>query len=147
MSVTPFTILHVEDDSNDVLFVKRAFQKAGLDVALSNAGDGLEAEEYLAGRGAYADRAKHPLPCLVLLDLKLPKKSGLEVLEWLRGQPGLRVIPVIVLTSSQDKGDLRRAYELGANSYIVKPVENGTLVEMVKALGAYWMTYNRQPEP
>jgi len=146
MSVTAFTVLYVEDDPNDVFLLQRAFQKAGVDVALASVGDGLEAEDYLAGRGAYGDRAKHPLPSLVLLDLKLPKKSGLEVLEWLRGQPDLRVIPVIVLTSSQDRGDVWRAYELGANSYLVKPAQIGTLVDIVKALSGYWMTYNKQPE-
>jgi CheY-like chemotaxis protein len=146
MSVTPFTILHVEDDPNDVFLLRRAFEKAAVDAPLVSVGDGLEAEDYLAGRGAYADRAKHPQPSLVLLDLKLPKKSGLEVLKWLRGQADLRLIPVIVLTSSQDRGDVRRAYELGANSYLVKPAQIDTLVDMVKALSAYWMIYNKQPE-
>jgi len=138
-----FTVLHVEDDSNDVLLIRRAFQKAGVEAPPVNVGDGLEAEGYLAGRGTYSDRAKHPLPSLVLLDIKLPKKSGLEVLEWLRAQSDLRRIPVIMLTSSQNSGDIRRAYELGANSYLVKPAEIGTLVEMVKALNVYWGTYNR----
>ena len=144
MSAT-FPVLHVEDDSNDILLLRCAFQKAGVEAPPANVGDGLEAEDYLAGRGAYSDRAKHPLPSLVLLDIKLPKKSGLEVLEWMRAQPDLRLIPVIMLTSSQNSGDIRRAYELGANSYLVKPAEIGTLVEMVKALNVYWMTYNRQP--
>ena len=140
-----FTVLHVDDDSNDILLVRRAFQKAGVETPPANVGDGLEAEDYLAGRGEYSDRARYPLPSLVLLDIKLPKKSGLEVLGWMREQPDLRLIPVIMLTSSQNNGDIRRAYELGANSYLVKPTEIGTLVEMVKALNVYWMIYNRQP--
>jgi CheY-like chemotaxis protein len=142
----PLTVLHVEDDPNDALLLRRAFQKAGVEAALASVGDGLEAEDYLAGRGAYSDRAKHPLPSLILLDIKLPKKSGLEVLEWLRAQPGLRWITVIMLTSSHNRDDVRRAYELGANAYLVKPPEIDTLVDMVKALNLFWMTYNKRPD-
>jgi CheY-like chemotaxis protein len=141
-----FMLLHVEDDPNDVLLLRRAFQKAGIEIAIASVGDGVEAVNYLGGQGAYADRTKHPLPSLILLDLKLPKKSGLEVLEWLRGQGDLRLIPVIVLTSSQDAGDVRRAYELGANSYLVKPAQSATLGEMMKALNGYWMIFNKQPD-
>ncbi len=144
MSATSL-VLHVEDDPNDVLLVRRAFQKADVAAPLKSVADGLEAEDYLAGRGAYSDRAKHPLPSLILLDIKLPKKSGLEVLEWLRGQPDLRWIPVIMLTSSQNSGDVRRAYELGANAYLVKPTEISNLIGMIRALAAFWMTYNTEP--
>jgi CheY-like chemotaxis protein len=141
-----FTVLHVEDDPNDVLLLRRAFQKAGIDLTISSVGDGLEAVNYLTGMKPYADRAKHPLPSLILLDLKLPKKSGFEVLEWLQGQGDLSLIPVIVMTSSQSRGDIRRAYELGANSYLVKPPQSATLDEMVKALNGYWMIFNQQPD-
>ena len=141
-----YTLLLVEDDSNDVLLIQRAFQKASMANPLQVVTDGEEAVAYLSGEGHYGDRQKHPLPMLVLLDLKLPRKSGLEVLEWLRGQPGLKRLPVVVLTSSKESGDVNRAYDLGANSYLVKPVGFDSLVGMVKSLGLYWLMLNKAPE-
>jgi len=141
-----YTLLLVEDDSNDVLLIQRAFQKASMANPLQVVTDGEEAVAYLSGEGHYGDRQKHPLPMLVLLDLKLPRKSGLEVLEWLRGQPGLKRLPVVVLTSSKESGDVNRAYDLGANSYLVKPVGFDSLVGMVKPLGFYWLMLNKAPE-
>jgi CheY-like chemotaxis protein len=130
-------ILLVEDDSNDVLLLQRAFRRAGLNHALQVVSDGDQAVSYLAGDGDYSDRTKHPLPALILLDLKLPRRSGLEVLEWLRGQPAeIKALPVIVLTSSRLSEDVDRAYGLGANSYMAKPSGNyDGLAEMVKNLG------------
>jgi CheY-like chemotaxis protein len=130
------TILLVEDDSNDVLLLQRAFRRAGLTHALQVVSDGDQAVSYLGGEGDYSDRAKHPLPALILLDLKLPRRSGLEVLEWLRGQPAeIKGLPVIVLTSSRLSEDVDRAYGLGANSYMAKPSGNyDGLAEMVKNL-------------
>ncbi len=92
---------------------------------------------YLRGDGSYADREAHPLPVVILLDLKLPKKSGLEVLEWIREQPDLSEIPVLILSSSQERGDIDLAYALGANSYLVKQVEIGTLRKLVQGIVAY----------
>jgi CheY-like chemotaxis protein len=130
------TILLVEDDSNDVLLLQRAFRRAGLNHALQVVSDGDQAVEYLSGEGKYSDRDTHPLPALILLDLKLPRRSGLEVLQWLRTQPVLvRSVPVIVLTSSRLSEDVDRAYSLGANSYMAKPSGNyDGLAEMVKNL-------------
>lgn len=136
-------ILLVEDDPDDVFFLQEAFKKADMAGALRVARDGEEAVAYLLGQAAFADRRLYPLPALVLLDLKLPRKSGLEVLEWRRGQPGMALIPVIVLTSSLSNADMCRAYELGANSYLVKPIESGAQVEMVRAIRQYWIGLNR----
>jgi len=101
---------------------------------------------YLSGKPPYADRNRYTLPALMLLDLKLPRKSGLEVLQWVRQQDGLKRLPVVVLTSSRETADVNRAYDLGANSYLVKPVAFESLLEMVKALNLYWMTLSERPE-
>jgi CheY-like chemotaxis protein len=140
------TILLVEDDENDVLLVQRAFRKAGVANPLRVLGDGDAAVAYLSGEGVYADRRVHPLPGLLLLDLKLPRRSGLEVLGWLRQQRGLGRLITVVLTSSRESSDVNRAYELGANSYLVKPVLLGDLVEMVKRLDLYWLLTNEKPD-
>lgn len=131
-------ILLVEDDPDDVFFLQEAFKKAGLAGALRVARDGEEAVAYLLG--------KDPRPSLVLLDLKLPRRSGLEVLEWRRGEPGMTAIPVVVLTSSVSETDVRRAYELGANAYLVKPIESAAQAEMVEALRRFWLGLNRLPD-
>lgn len=146
MKVTDFTMLLIEDDPNDILLIQRAFAKAALVNPLRVVRDGEEALNYLAGRGPYVDRSRYPLPSLILLDLKLPRKSGLEILEWVRQQPALAHTPVIVLTSSKETSDINRAYALGANSYLVKPVDFDGLLEMVKAIGMYWMILNKGPE-
>lgn len=140
------TVLLVEDDSNDILLTQRAFQKGRIANPLEVVTDGEEAIVYLSGENGFGDRQKHPLPALVLLDLKLPRKSGLEVLEWLRNQAGLRRLPVVVLTSSKESRDVNRAYDLGANSYLVKPVGFDSLLEMVESLGLYWLILNKGPE-
>lgn len=145
MSAEAFNILLVEDDPNDVLLVQRAFRKGNLSAAVHVASDGQQAEDYLAGRDGYSDRAQHPLPALVLLDLKLPRKSGHEVLAWLRAQPVLKRMPVVVLTSSRESPDITRAYELGANSYLIKPVIFDDLVELMKRLNFYWRLTNQPP--
>lgn len=139
-------ILLVEDDPNDALLLKRAFAKAHVANTIVHLADGDAAVLYLDGCGAYADRERHPLPCLVLLDLKLPRRSGLEVLGWMRAQAGLKRIPVVVLTSSQQATDINRAYDLGANSYLVKPVGFDTLLDMVHALNLYWLRFNQPGE-
>jgi DNA-binding response OmpR family regulator len=136
-------ILLVEDDHNDVLLIKRAFQKAKIANPIVVLNDGEHAISYLAGREPYVSRA---LPMLVLLDLKLPRKSGHEVLEWLRQQQTLKRLPVVVLTASSESSDINRAYDLGANSYLVKPVTFDALVEMVKTLNLYWLILNRSAE-
>ncbi|MGH7590384.1 MAG: response regulator, partial [Gemmatimonadales bacterium] len=124
-------ILLVEDDANDVLLIRRAFAKAGAAGAIHSVSDGDAAVAYLQGEAPYADRTRHPLPDLVLLDIKLPRRSGLDVLQWMRAQIPLQRLPTVMLTSSRDGGDVNRAYDLGANSYLVKPVSFDSLQELI----------------
>jgi len=138
-------ILHVEDSEEDVFLLRYAFQRADIKTPVQVVEDGQQAIDYLAGIGKFADRQEFPLPCLVLLDLKLPHKMGLEVLEWIRQQPAVKSLIVIILSSSVHEGDLRRAYELGANAFLVKPSDANTMAEMCKALNHFWLTYNRTP--
>jgi CheY-like chemotaxis protein len=138
-------ILLAEDDPNDVLLIQRAFQKAGLEEILKVVRDGEEAIEYLSGHDAYADRERFPLPFLVLLDLKMPGTNGFEVLRWVRSEREFKRLLVVVLTSSNLQEDVDRAYDLGANSYLVKPVEFAEMVNMIQRFEAYWSEINRQP--
>ncbi len=140
-----FCILQVEDDRNDVFFLEHAFKTAGITHPLRVARDGQEAIDYLSGAGEFSDRVRNPLPCLILLDLKLPRKDGFEVLEWVRQQPNLRQLPVIVLTSSGRASDVDRACHLGANSFLVKPSQLKERVELAKLLKDYWLHYHRMP--
>jgi len=146
MMPTDFTILLVEDSPDDVLLIQRAFRKANLINPISVVDDGEKAIQYLSGAGVYADRASHPLPVLVLLDLKLPRKSGHEVLAWIKQHPSFKRVPVVVLTSSTETIDVNKAYDLGANSYLVKPVGFDDLFAMVKTLQPYWMIMNQKPD-
>lgn len=139
------TILLVEDDSNDVLLIQRAFRKAKLSGLLQVVDDGEAAVHYLTGEEPYNNREQYPLPILMLLDLKIPRRSGHEVIEWLRQQPSLKRLPVVVLTSSSNNNDVNRAYDLGANSYLVKPVAFEALQEMLKTLNLYWLLLNEKP--
>jgi len=141
------TILLVEDDLNDILLFQRAYRKCDLSNPLQIVNDGETAQDYLAGNGKYADRLAYPIPALVLLDFKLPRKSGLEVLEWMRSQNDLKRLPVVALTSSQEKADVNRAYDLGINSYLVKPVAFDSLMQLIQALSLYWMMLNQNPDP
>ena len=145
MDMREFPVLLVEDNEDDILFVQRAFRRAKLSNALPVVEDGDAAVAYLSGQGEYADRSRHPMPTLILLDIKLPRRSGLEVLEWLRAQAGLRRIPVVMLTSSRESADVDRAFDLGASGYLVKPVDFDGLLEMVKTIGVYWMVMSELP--
>ena len=138
-------LLLVEDDSNDILLIQRAFRRASLTIPLSVVKDGDKAIDYLSGQAPYGDRTQHPWPSLILLDLKLPRRSGLEVLAWIKVQPVLRRIPVVVLTSSRENADVDRAYEIGANSYLVKPVTFSALESMIEALDKFWLQANQYP--
>jgi CheY-like chemotaxis protein len=146
MNVDRSPVLMVEDDPNDVVLVRRAFRKANLQHPVYAVEDGEAAIAYLDGRGEYADREAAPLPHLVLLDLKLPRRSGLEVLEWVKSQPCLKRIPVVVLTSSRQPSDVNRAYDLGVNAYLVKPVSFDRLLEMVTAIETFWLGMNEHAE-
>jgi CheY-like chemotaxis protein len=129
-------ILLTEDNDDDVFIFRRAFKQAGLKNPLHIAVDGQEAVDYLAGAGRFADRARHPLPYLVVLDLKLPLRNGLEVLEWMRSRQEFARTPVVILTSSAELRDLAGARELGARHYLVKPPRTQTLVELMEILRA-----------
>lgn len=141
----PDTILLVEDNPKDVLLIKRAFRKANVANPLQVVGDGEAALCYLSGKDPYSDRNHYPLPVLILLDLKLPRKSGAEVLAWLKQQPTLKRVPVVVLTSSKEYADINNVYDLGVNAYMVKPVTFDTLVNIVQMLNMHWIIFNEKP--
>jgi CheY-like chemotaxis protein len=138
-------ILLVEDEANDVFFFKHCLRRAGIDKPLLVAQDGLEALDYLRGSGQFADREKFPFPCLVVLDLKLPRATGFEVLEQMRCDPDLRRLIVVVLTSSASDQDIVKSYDLGANAYLVKPSDSRQLAQMVQTIKDFWLTHNRPP--
>jgi len=132
----PVTVLHVDDDPNDTTLLRVACARADVDFELQNIGDGMEVMDYLSGTGKYADRAQYQFPGLVLLDLKMPKATGLEILKWIRSHSKLKHLPVIVLSGSELQEDMRQAFAGGANSYLVKPPNFSSLVSMVKDIGA-----------
>jgi DNA-binding response OmpR family regulator len=147
MNVSHLTILLVEDDPNDIFLIQRAFKKANIANPIKSVSDGEQAMAYLSGEGEFQDRARFPLPGLILLDLKLPRKSGLEVLTWIRAQTGpVRRIPIIMLTSSRQTSDVNRAYDLGANSYLVKPVAFEGLLQVVQTIDLFWIALSEKPE-
>lgn len=131
------TILLIEDNPKDVLLMQRAVRKAGIANPLQVVNDGDAAVLYLSGQAPYNDRNSYPLPVLILLDLKLPRRSGAEVLTCLRQQPGIKRLPVVVLTASQEYIDINNVYDLGVNAYILKPVAFNDLVEIVKTLNLH----------
>jgi CheY-like chemotaxis protein len=132
-------ILYAEDEKNDIYFLERAFQSTGSPHWLNAVPDGEQAIDYLAGKGRFADRARHPLPALVLLDINMPKKSGLEVLEWIRQQPSFKSLSVLMLTSSPRPEDKAKARLLGADGYLIKPSDPRELVELVLSLHDRWL--------
>jgi len=141
------SVLLVEDNPDDVTLMLRALRRANVvdedDVAVAR--DGVEALEYLSGTGAYADRDADLLPAVVLLDLKLPKVNGLEVLRHLRADTKTRLIPVVIVTSSDEDSDVIEGYRLGANSYVRKPEDFDQFADAVRQLGLYWLFLNRNP--
>lgn len=136
-------MLLIEDNPDDVDLVTYAFRKAGIANPLASVGDGDAAIAYIDGAAPYADRTRHPLPALFLLDLKLPRRSGFDVLAHIRSLPKTLHTPVVVLTSSGLDEDIRRAYELHANSYLLKPVKPEDLLDMVRTLSHYWFNLNQ----
>ncbi|MGA2581886.1 MAG: response regulator [Tepidisphaeraceae bacterium] len=139
------TILLVEDNADDEELTVRALKKNNVTNELAIARDGVEALDYLFGTGAYSGRDATVVPGLVLLDLKLPKMDGLEVLRRIRADERTRRMPVVVLTSSKEEQDVIRSYDLGANSYIRKPVDFNQFTEAVRQLGLYWLMLNEVP--
>jgi CheY-like chemotaxis protein len=145
MNMSPGPVLYVEDEEDDVFLVGHAFKEAHVPNQLISVSDGEAAMEYLRGNGKYADRSRYPLPILLLLDINLPLVSGLEVLKWVREQSLLRTLPALVLSSSSQTSDIRIAYELGANGYLVKPSALEKLLNMVTAIRDYWLFQNQMP--
>lgn len=137
------SILHVEDREEDVFLLQYIFKRVEIKNPVHVVSDGQQAIDYLSGAGEFADRERFPMPCLVLLDLKLPLKMGLEVLEWIRAEPSLKGLIVIILTSSIHENDVQRAYELGANAFLVKPSDTNVLTDICKTFKQFWLVHNR----
>ncbi len=134
-----FTVLLVEDDLNDIFLVKRAFKLAQIQNPLQVVTDGQDAINYLRGAGKYSDRDAFPLPKLIVMDIKMPRKTGFEVLEWVKGDSRpLRRIPIVIVSSSDNPSDINRAYELGANAYMVKPVNFLAVEHLFQSITQYW---------
>jgi two-component system, response regulator len=143
--INPMEILLVEDNPADVELTLRALKKHNLANQVKVVSDGAQALDYLFGSGAYAGKNNQPPPKVVFLDLKLPKVDGREVLRRMKADAKIRVIPVVVLTSSQEERDIAESYKLGANSYVVKPLDFNKFVEAVSELGLYWVLLNQAP--
>src|ERR1700744_3765613 len=142
MSIEP--ILYAEDEENDAFFLKRAFKQAQIPNPLIVVPDGQSAIDYCDGQGSYADRNRFPVPGMLLLDLKMPKKTGMEVLLWLRQHSSLSSLPVVILTSSMQEEDINLAYRNGANGYLVKQSDPDELLVMVRAIQDYWLSFDSQ---
>jgi CheY-like chemotaxis protein len=141
-------VLVAEDNPDDALLLRRAIDKAGISARVKIVSDGEEMLLYLQGRGAYANRVANPLPTLMILDLKMPRKTGLEVLQWINENPEVAVVPTIVLSASNLEKDVRAAYNLGANTYFVKPTTFEELVETMRTVEKYWrQAIKVRPEP
>src|SRR6266853_6264096 len=143
--ITTKKVLVAEDEPMDVVLLKRAFATARTATTIQFVKDGHEAIDYLSGANRYADRNVYPLPDLMLLDIKMPRLNGFEVLEWLRKQPGLRRLPVTMFSTSDMERDIDRAYELGANSFLVKPQQPDSMSALVQRLVEYWLDLNHGP--
>jgi len=139
-------ILLVEDREDDIILISKAFKEARLLNPLQIVRDGEEAIDYLKGTGKYSNRAEYPLPELILLDLKMPRIDGFEVLRWVRAQPTLKALRIVVLTSSDQINDVTLAYHLGANSFLVKPLSFVDFVQTGKTLKGYWLWMSKAPE-
>ncbi len=133
------SILLAEDEQNDVILLRRAFQKAGIRQQLYAVHDGVEAIDYLAGEGIYEDRVRYPLPCLLVTDIKMPRADGFELVAWLQTRSELRGVPKIVISSSCLEYDLARCIMLGASAFFVKPADPDELVEIVRNWHDVWI--------
>ena len=145
MDDSSYTILLVEDEENDAMLLKMAFAKNNIPNPVQWVRDGLEAVAYLNGDGIYADRALYPFPEVLLLDLKMPRMTGMELLAWIAEHPDFKIIPTIIMTSSKQELDIEKAYQLGANTYMTKPCSFDELANMVKLTHEYW-TISAKPK-
>jgi CheY-like chemotaxis protein len=134
-----YLILVVEDDDSDFFLLERAFRKNKIENPIIRVKDGLEGLHYLQGSGDYTDREKFPYPDVIILDLKTPRMSGMELLAWIKDHPECRVIPTVIMSSSQQDVDVAKAYELGANTYFVKPTTFEDLIELTNSIQTYWL--------
>jgi CheY-like chemotaxis protein len=142
-----FSVLLVEDDLNDIFLVKRAFKMAQVKNPLQIVTDGQEAILYLKAEGKYADRSAYPVPKLIVMDIKMPRKTGFEVLEWVKGDGRpTRRIPIVIVSSSDNPSDINRAYELGANAYMVKPMDYRAVEHLFQSITQYWGLECAKPE-
>ena len=142
-----FTILIAEDDPNDVMLLELAIRKNGITNPVRVVRDGEEAVEYLEGIGTYADRQAYPVPSIIITDVKMPRRSGLEVVEWVRKHPNCSIIPIVMLSGSRIENDVISAYKLGANSYFTKPSTLDELTELIRLAHQYWTRCERPPRP
>ncbi|MBE9224604.1 response regulator [Phormidium sp. LEGE 05292] len=142
---TPGLLLLVEDNADDEELTLMAFEQGGITNPVVVARDGVEALDYLFGTGIYRDRPAENLPALILLDLQLPRINGLEVLQRIRHNPQTQLIPVVILTTSNEQQDLVESYSLGCNSYIQKPVDYDQFLNVIQQLGMYWLVINSPP--
>jgi len=133
------TILIVEDDPADAYFLEKAFERILANCAVHRVCDGEEAKTYLQGEGKFADRKAYPLPSVILLDLRMPRMNGFEFLQWLRAQPELRIIPTVIYSSSENPADIKRAYELGANSFLHKRLSMNAAQDTMRSFARYWL--------
>ncbi len=143
---TNLPILQVEDDDHDVFFLAHAFKKAAITNPVQVDHDGQEAIDYLSGKGRFSDRSKFPLPCLIILDLKMPRRTGMEVLAWLRQESDLPPLPVIVFSSSAHRDDVDRAFVLGANAFVSKPSSVEERIRFAKSVKEFWLYFNEIQE-
>jgi len=140
-----YPILYVEDSADDVVLLRHAFKRAEILNPLQIAEDGQVAIEYLSGAARFSNREQFPMPRIVLLDFKLPRMLGIEVLQWIRGQSTLRRLPVILFSASAQKSDVDRCYELGVNAFIVKPSSIDALADICRAFQHFWLVHNVYP--
>ncbi len=143
----PETFLIVEDQEDDVILLKFALLKSGLENPVQVVENGQQAIDYLSGKGAYADRKRHPIPSLVFLDLKLPLVHGFDVLQWIRHQPDLAPMVVVVLSASSVHEDITKAYRLGAHSYVVKPANLELFLETLRDFRNWWIKHDKFRAP
>jgi CheY-like chemotaxis protein len=147
ITMEPTGILHVDDSEDDRFLFKRAWQRAGIHLALVSLSSGEDAIDYLAGNGEYADRGMYPIPCIVFLDLKMNGTSGFDVLRWLRDQPALQHLVVIVYSSSNHSVDVQQSLKLGANAFVTKPAGNGLWEDFLLAVKNFWLRFHEFPWP
>jgi CheY-like chemotaxis protein len=139
ISLPPITVLHIDDDPNDTELLRVATRRAEVPFVLHNVEDADQAVAYLSGKGIYADRLRYQPPSLILLDLKMPRATGFDILKWIRAHPDWSRVPVVVLSGSELQEDVRQAYAFGANSYLVKPLGFEALVSLVKSINTVWL--------